>query len=135
MLQDTGLPFHSPTPFLLPACPLACLPAALGHNRAYHYADIFGADGKRIGRIRYGFSFRRPMDSLLKEYRSWVRSKRPSEPDPRDPAFMAVQTVRGCTHPLRVLGRAHNAHTIASNCNSTEHPHPCQTRNVLPTSL
>ncbi len=43
--------------------------AAMGHNRAYHYADMFGADGRRIGRVRYGFSFRRPLDSLLKQYR------------------------------------------------------------------
>jgi hypothetical protein len=41
----------------------------MGHNRAYHYADMFGADGRRIGRVRYGFSFRRPLDSLLKQYR------------------------------------------------------------------
>ena len=46
--------------------------AALGHNRAYHYADIFGADGKRVGRVRYGFTFRRPLEGLLKEYRLQV---------------------------------------------------------------
>ncbi len=43
--------------------------AALGYNRAYHYVDVFGADGKRIGRVRYGYCFRRPLDGLLKEYK------------------------------------------------------------------
>lgn len=69
------------------------LPAALGYNRAYHYADVYGADGKRVGRVRYGFSFRKPLDSLIKEYRMFQRSKRPSEPDIRDPAFVAVELV------------------------------------------
>ncbi|KXZ46909.1 hypothetical protein GPECTOR_39g403 [Gonium pectorale] len=65
--------------------------AALGYNRAYHYADVFGADGKRLGRVRYGYCFRRPLDSLLKEYRIQSRTKRASEPDERDPATGAVQ--------------------------------------------
>eukprot|EP00798_Chlamydomonas_sp_ICE-L_P022119 gene22119-29179_t len=65
--------------------------AGLGHNRAYHYADVYGADGKRVGRVRYGFSFRKPLDSLIKQYRLFARSKRPTEPDVRDPAFQAVQ--------------------------------------------
>ncbi|KAG2486785.1 hypothetical protein HYH03_014584 [Edaphochlamys debaryana] len=65
--------------------------AALGYNRAYHYVDVFGADGKRLGRVRYGYCFRRPLDSLLKEYRLQARQKRPSEPDERDPATQAVQ--------------------------------------------
>ncbi|EFJ46513.1 hypothetical protein VOLCADRAFT_118102 [Volvox carteri f. nagariensis] len=65
--------------------------AALGYNRAYHYADVFGADGKRLGRVRYGYCFRRPLDSLLKEYRVQARTKRPSDPDERDPATQAVQ--------------------------------------------
>lgn len=65
--------------------------AALGYNRAYHYADVFGADGKRLGRVRYGYCFRRPLDGLLKEYKLQARSKRASEPDERDPATAAVQ--------------------------------------------
>lgn len=51
---------------------------ALGYNRAYHYADVFGADGKRLGRVRYGYCFRRPLDGLLKEYKLQVKhSHRP----------------------------------------------------------
>ncbi|GIL57334.1 hypothetical protein Vafri_12599 [Volvox africanus] len=65
--------------------------AALGYNRAYHYADVFGADGKRLGRVRYGYCFRRPLDSLLKEFRLQTRTKRASDPDERDPATQAVQ--------------------------------------------
>eukprot|EP00198_Chlamydomonas_reinhardtii_P003427 XP_001692763.1 predicted protein [Chlamydomonas reinhardtii] len=65
--------------------------AALGYNRAYHYADVFGADGKRLGRLRYGYCFRRPLDALLKEWRAAGRHKRRSEPDERDPATAAVQ--------------------------------------------
>ncbi|GLC41809.1 hypothetical protein PLESTM_001241900 [Pleodorina starrii] len=65
--------------------------AALGYNRAYHYTDVFGADGKRLGRVRYGYCFRRPLDSLLKEYRLQARTKRASDPDERDPATRAVQ--------------------------------------------
>lgn len=56
-------------------------------------ADVHGADGKRIGRVRYGFAFRRPLDGLLKAYRAATRAGRPkriSEPDPRDPAASAV---------------------------------------------
>ena len=82
-----------------PSTPLPPIPqhphlrTALGLNRAYHYADVFGAAGQKLGRIRYGFSFRKGMDSLVKEYRSWSRTKRPSEPDQRDPALQAVQKV------------------------------------------
>lgn len=69
------------------------LSAALGYNRAYHYADVFGADGNRMGRVRYGYCFRRPLDSILKEYRLRARTKRASDPDERDPATQAVQQV------------------------------------------
>lgn len=47
-------------------CP-AC--AAVGAHRPYHYADVFGADGKRIGRVRYGYGFKRPLDTMLNDYR------------------------------------------------------------------
>ena len=56
---------------------------------------MFGADGRRIGRVRYGFRFRKPLDSLVKQYKEWFRSKRPSEPHAADPAFIAVETVSG----------------------------------------
>ena len=45
----------------------------MGHNRAYHYADVHGANGQKVGRVRYGFTFRRPLDSLLREFRSQVQ--------------------------------------------------------------
>eukprot|EP00983_Pelagomonas_calceolata_P086902 1156850-Pelagomonas_calceolata.AAC.20 len=44
--------------------------AALGPSHAYHHADVLGADGRRVGRVRYGFTFRRPLDSLLREYKA-----------------------------------------------------------------
>jgi hypothetical protein len=68
------------------------LGAALGHNLAWHHVDVFGADGRRIGRVRYGFRFRKPLDSLIQQYRDFARSKRPSEPDQRDVAFIAVES-------------------------------------------
>lgn len=73
--------------------------AALGHNIAWHHIDVFGADNRRIGRVRYGFRFRKPIDALVKQYRDFERSKRPSEPDPRDPAFVAVQASRAGATP------------------------------------
>ncbi|GFR44254.1 hypothetical protein Agub_g5456 [Astrephomene gubernaculifera] len=80
--------------------------AALGYNRAYHYADVFGADGRRLGRVRYGYCFRRPLDSLLQEYRAQARSKRAAEPDERDPATGAVQqalTQAGASSCIKVI--------------------------------
>ncbi|KAG2431181.1 hypothetical protein HXX76_009709 [Chlamydomonas incerta] len=80
--------------------------AALGYNRAYHYADVFGADGKRLGRLRYGYCFRRPLDALLKEWRAAGRHKRRSEPDERDPATTAVQqalTQPGTSQAVKVI--------------------------------
>ncbi|KAG2447989.1 hypothetical protein HYH02_007017 [Chlamydomonas schloesseri] len=81
--------------------------AALGYNRAYHYADVFGADGKRLGRLRYGYCFRRPLDALLKEWRVASRHKRrSSEPDERDPATAAVQqalTQPGNSQAVKVI--------------------------------
>ena len=44
---------------------------------------------------RYGFRFRKPLDSLIKQHRDFARSKRPSEPHANDPAFIAVEMVRG----------------------------------------
>jgi hypothetical protein len=58
--------------------------SALGHNLAWHHVDVFGADGKRIGRVRYGFRFRKPLDSLVKQYR-WERE-----------GERAGETGRGC---------------------------------------
>ena len=81
----------SPHHFTLPPPP----PSALGNNLSWHHADVFGADGRRIGRVRYGFRFRKPLDSLVKQYKEWFRSKRPSEPHVADPAFIAVETVSG----------------------------------------
>jgi len=47
--------------------------AALGPSHAYHHADVVGADGQRVGRVRYGFTFRRPLENLLREFKAQVR--------------------------------------------------------------
>ncbi|KAG1672779.1 hypothetical protein FOA52_002767 [Chlamydomonas sp. UWO 241] len=64
---------------------------ALGANVSWHHVDVYGADGRRVARVRYGFRFRRPLDGLVRQYREFARSKRPSEPDARDPATVAVE--------------------------------------------
>lgn len=61
---------------------------------------------RRVGRVRYGFAFRRPLDNLVRDYRLQARSKRPSEPDARDPATQ----VRSSTLPLLPC-LPHGAHT------------------------
>lgn len=85
--------------------------AAIGQHRPYHYADVFGADGKRVGRVRYGYNFRRPLESLLHEYRGALRAKRVSEPDTRDPFTHAVQQVR-----IRTAGHHAAAFDGAGQC-------------------
>ena len=46
--------------------------AATGPHHAYHYAEVLGANGQRVGRVRYGFTFRRPMDDALRAYKAQV---------------------------------------------------------------
>jgi hypothetical protein len=48
-------------------------------------ADVFGADGRRVARVRYGLRFRHPLDGLVRQYREFARSKA-AERAGRDPA-------------------------------------------------
>lgn len=43
--------------------------AALGDIRAYHYADITGADGQLLGRLRYGWRVLKPLQEAVQQYK------------------------------------------------------------------
>lgn len=63
---------------------------AMGHNRSYHYADILGAGGRIIGRVRYAFAFKKPLNGSLKAMRDLAAVKAGAGPTPADAASAAV---------------------------------------------
>jgi hypothetical protein len=48
--------------------------AALGHNKAFHHADIKGPAGQLLGRVRYGYRVLKPLDSLIKQYKEGAKA-------------------------------------------------------------
>jgi hypothetical protein len=88
------------------ACCDFCRYAALGANKAYHYAEVKGAAGQILGRVRYGYSVKLSLDSAIKAYRETQAAARSHQQPTSRPLTTATKGggVQGGAAPASPLG-------------------------------